>query len=237
MKTIVIQGAMEEELGVLKGFLTPQKEVCEAGYRFFLAKHRGCDIIISETQSGIINATMSTALAIMRFQPDLIINQGCAGAHKIGLNVGEIIVGETAAYINDFKQPAQPEGAGSDSLLWTPNRSRSYRVAATPELVKIATQIQFDHAVIAGCLGSGDVFSKEFDRIKFLERTFGSFCEDMESVATYKTCDNFGIAKIGFRVVSNNELTGAPFDKAIAAVAQNFTIKFVDELLPALACE
>lgn len=231
MKTIVIQGSMEEEICVLKEFFTPTEEIVIGGYTFYLARYKNMKIIISNTQCGIINATTATTIAILKFCPDIIINQGCAGAHKIDLNIGDIIIGKSAVYINDFKQPAKLENEGSNSLTWIPNRKRSYNILATNQLLQIASETKFDKNLIMGVLGSGDLFSKEHDRIKFLQQTFNTYCEDMESVAVYKVCESFNVQKIGFRVISNNELTGIPFDKSISNVSQNFTIKFINKII------
>lgn len=231
MKTILIQGSMDEELNILKQYYKPENSSVIGGYSFYFANYNNNSIIISDTQCGIINATTATTIAILNFHPDIIINQGCAGAHRENLNNGDIIIGETAIYINDFKQPTKLRNEGSNSLTWTPNKSRTYKIPATTQLVQIANEIEFENSKIIGKLGSGDLFSKEFDRIKFLQETFDTFCEDMESVAVYKVCDNFNIPKIGFRVIANNEITRQPFDKTLSNVAQNFTIKFVDKLI------
>ena len=46
-----------------------------------------------------------------------------------------------------------------------------------------------------------------------------------------KNENDFKIKRIGFRVISNNELTGEKLDKSTTKLVQDLTIKFVDKIL------
>ncbi len=74
--------------------------------------------------------------------------------------------------------------------------------------------------VIAGTLGSGDLFSKEKDRIMWLHETFGNVSEDMESFAVYAACRECQIPCVSIRVISNNELLDEDYDKDTAIELQ-----------------
>ena len=50
-----------------------------------------------------------------------------------------------------------------------------------------------------GTLGSGDLFSREADRIAWLRARFGELCEDMESAAVYQACAAHGVPVVGLR--------------------------------------
>lgn len=227
---ILIQGATPDEIDIFLDYYKPKtKQVIET-YEFYTTTHGEHEIIISETQKGIINATTATTIALLIFKPDILINQGCAGAHVHHLKVGDIVIGEKANYINDFKTPPKPAGAGSSSLEWTPHKSRSYSTQSTPELVEKAKQVKFDAKIVVGALGSADTFSREIDRINFLHQKFGHLCEDMESAATMRVCDVFNTKHIAFRVISNNELTLLPFDELTRKPMQQFVIEFVNSL-------
>ena len=81
-----------------------------------------------------------------------------------------------------------------------------------------------------GTLGSADIFSKEYDRIVFLNKIFGEDCEDMESIAAFKVCEIFNVDRVAFRIISNNELTGEELDKSTCQEMQHFVKKFIDKL-------
>ncbi len=228
---ILIQGATSDEIDVLTEYYKPSVKNEIAGYEFFESDFAGHKIIISLTQKGIINATTSTTIALLKFAPDIVINQGCAGAHIESLKVGDIVIGEQAKYINDFKMPVKPAGSGSNSLEWTPHTSRSYATKSTEELVSIAKQVKTTSKVVVGALGSGDIFSREVDRIHFLHNAFNNLSEDMESASVLKVCEQFNSKRIAFRIISNNELTNLAFDASTRATMQKFVMDFVSILI------
>ena len=82
-----------------------------------------------------------------------------------------------------------------------------------------------------GILGSGDFFNREYDRICHLQNSFNHLCEDMESAGVFKVCDDFGVERIGFRVISNNELNKTDFDKSTTKISQQLTINFIKKFL------
>ena len=186
--------------------------------------------MISLTGRGLFNACISTQLAIEQFKPDLVINQGCAGAHKKELKTGNIIIGTKSVYINNFKTPTKKENEGSNSLEWLPHKTRSYCIDSTNKYIDFAKQVESKNTAKLGVLGSADIFSKEYDRIVFLNSIFGEDCEDMESVAVYKVCETFGVDRIAFRIISNNELIGEELDKTTCLKMQQFVKDYVDIL-------
>lgn len=225
---IVIQGATPDEIDKLIAFYNPTKHTQIASYHFYEAEYNGHTIIIQLTEKGIINATIATTVAALNFKPDLLINQGCAGGHVPELKLGDIVIANCSKYINDFKTPPTNAGGGSNSLLWTPHKSRSYATQTTTKYVDIAKQVKTNHTTHVGILGSADTFSREIDRINYLHSCFGHLCEDMESAATMRVCEEFGIDRMAFRVISNNELTLIPFDENTRQDMQQFIIDYID---------
>lgn len=238
METILVQGAMDSEIEQLINMLSEFNEVKETnhnGYSFYETKLNDVQIIISKTEMGIMNATVSTMIAAEKYQPSIVINQGTAGAHLRNLNVGDIIIGEEAVYINNMRSPAKQKGEGSNALEWHPGMSLSFLIKASDFLVKKAAAVDFEGNILCGRLGSGDVYSKEVDRIDLLHSQLGELCEDMESVAVYKCCQTLGISFIGIRVISNNELTGNGDVEKQFEIAQtrlqSFIFKFLKQLV------
>ncbi|MDE7107051.1 MAG: 5'-methylthioadenosine/S-adenosylhomocysteine nucleosidase [Clostridiales bacterium] len=228
--TILIQGAMDSELDVLTEYFAPQKTKTIAGYDFYISSYKGNDIIVSKTEVGLINASVATTVGINEFRPALVINQGCAGGHVPDIKNGELVIGEKSVYINNFYTNPKGVGEGSNSLDWYPCK-RSYVVPSTPEYVKLADGIDFDNKKRIGILGSGDLFSKEVDRINYMHSLFGELCEDMESVAALKVCDAFGVNRLALRIISNNEITLEAFDYGVCKTMQKFVIALVDKII------
>jgi len=228
---ILLQGAMDEEVDVFLEYFKPFEKKDINGYDFYISSYKNHKIIISKTKEGIINATIATLVAIKEFTPDIVINQGCAGGHTLHAKQGYIIIGEKTVYINDFKSIHKDKGEGSNSLDWIPNAKRSYEIYSTKKLLDIAKNLKKKDDVFVGVLGSGDMLSREYDRIIYLNSLFNEDCEDMESAAVFKVCDVFNVQRIAFRVISNNELLLQKMDKQMCGKMQDFVIKYVDKLL------
>ena len=204
MSTILVQGAMQEELELLARMLPGGRWTEQKGYSFYETGLHETKIILSLTQVGILHACISTMLGIERYKPDALINQGTAGGHIRTLEIGDIVIGETAVYINSMQSPIREKGAGSNPL----ETKGGAPLEADPKLVQAAEQTPYAGTLLRGRLGSGDLFSRETDRIDLLHAQFGQLCEDMESAAAYKVCHLYHIPVIGIRIISNNELTG-----------------------------
>ena len=69
------------ELEELLKLVDIEKEEEINGFKFYIGKINEYPIIISQTQVGVINASMATLIAIQKYNPIAIINQGIAGAH------------------------------------------------------------------------------------------------------------------------------------------------------------
>lgn len=228
--TILIQGAMDAEIDVLLDYFKPEEIKTVADYNFYVTYYKNNKIVISKTGVGMINASVSTTIAVNEFHPALIINQGCAGSHLRNIKVGDLIIGEKSVYINNFRTDAKGLGEGSDSLTWRPSK-HSYAVSSTEKYVKIADEVNFDGQKFVGILGSGDLFSKEADRINYLHGLFGELCEDMESVAALKVGELFNVERIALRIISNNEITLESFDLEVCKTMQKFVISFIDKII------
>lgn len=247
IKTILIQGAVTSEIENIIEHLPGGIETEHYGCFFYETSLYGVQIIISLTQMGIMNACIATQTAITIYAPDIVINQGTAGAHIRELNVGDIIIGETAVYINSTRTPARGQGEGSNALEWRPGNSSSVLLSADPSLVRFTLDfaekynIENEYAIgkiskiLPGRLGSGDLFSKETDRIDLLHTQLGEICEDMETIAVYNVCHRFSTPVIGIRIISNNEIAGNyDIDKQFEITQnklQDFILKLVKSIV------
>lgn len=233
MHTILIQGAMKTEINDLICKMPGGLHRTVNGYEFYETKEpETCTrIIISLTHMGIMNACIATQLGIHKYSPDCVINQGTAGGHTPDMHVGDIVIGETAVYINNTRSPAKKSGEGSNALLWLPDDDSLKPYRASEKLADIAREISFDAKILCGRLGSGDIYSREADRIELLHSQLGELCEDMESAAVYKTCEAFNVPVIGIRIISNNELTCEAEDFArVEKMLQKYIYKYIQVL-------
>ena len=132
---ILIQGAMDIEINYFISILENKKFTQIAGYEFYEGTINNRQIVVSKTLIGTINATMATTIGIINFKPNIVINQGIAGAHRENLHIGDIILGEKCCNINSCKMPAKNKGEGSNPFEWELNKRAKDIKFANSELV------------------------------------------------------------------------------------------------------
>jgi adenosylhomocysteine nucleosidase len=255
-RPIVIQGAMKMEIEELLNILEIEKEENISGFNFFEGKVNNYPIVISETQVGTINASMATCIAIQKYNPIAIINQGIAGSHVEYIHRNDIVIGEKSVNINAFITGIKNKGEGSNPFEWQFD-TRSVEINANSNLINIAKQMDIkEYNLFYGILGGGDIFDREIDRIKWIQEKKKTLSEDNESIAVYTICDKFGIDCIGFRTITNNEVTQTEADGATsqrkdiekdankmifkihdsspAKISQLFTLEYVRDLIKSI---
>lgn len=78
-KPIVIVASMIEETNFLKEKLEDFKEIEYGNYTFWEGKMYNYPVVIVFAKIGVINASVATYIAISKYNPILIINEGTAG--------------------------------------------------------------------------------------------------------------------------------------------------------------
>lgn len=234
MRVVLIQGAMDIEVQYMISLLKEKQITKIAGYEFYEGIIHNTKVVISKTLIGTINATMATSIGIMKFNPDIVINQGIAGAHSENIHIGDIVIGEACSNINSYDMSAKKKGEGSNPFEWELNKRAKDIKYADLQLVDIAEKSLLSktkNRVFRGMLGSGDAFNREYDRISWLNRTFHSLCEDMESISVYSVCKQFEVPCIGIRIISNNELLLEKLNEEKAIELQAMLISILDNLV------
>lgn len=77
---IGIIGAMEEEVTILKRKLNDMNEINIAHVKFYVGKLNHKEVVLTQSGIGKVNASISTTLLIEKFNPEVVINTGSAGA-------------------------------------------------------------------------------------------------------------------------------------------------------------
>lgn len=225
---ILIQGAMEAETDWLTSQIEYCKDMTVGGYRFWKGSYQGRELVVSRTEIGELNAACVTTLGILHFAPSAVINQGIAGSHSEEVHIGDIIVGESCIHINDWETQLKGRGEGTDPLSWSRGMVDPLLLYSDAALLeRFLSSCYGGGKLIKGRLGSGDLFSREYDRILWLRKKCGHICEDMESIAVYKVCQRLSVPCLGVRIISNNELTGELYTPAVGKELQRFILELV----------
>jgi adenosylhomocysteine nucleosidase len=243
-RPVVVQGAMDVEIRQLAGRLERATEETIGGWTFWRGTIDGHAVVISKTLKGMENAAAATALAIDRYHPRAIINQGTAGGHQPDLHVNDIVLGIESVNIGSFKTGNRGLGQGSQFAEWVPldlNRSdgsagqdpnaRTMRRFRGDEGLLSAARAAKDSyrkgRVVDGVIASSEVWNSELDRIQRLHEQFGTTAEEMETASAAQIAALFQVPFLGIRVVSNNITNGDAYDPKSGEACQQFVYEIV----------
>ena len=244
-RPILIEGAMNTETGVLIRALKNPVAYRELNYLFVAGTYKNYPVVIVRTEIGMANAAASTALAIKKFNPVAVINQGTAGGHDPALHVGDIVIGERSFDHTAFRSAYSAAGEGIDLTKQENIGTYAYDAAsdkfqayteyfADPTLLKVAKKVadkNKDFNVVTGVISTGNTWLECVDYVNFLHEKYGSSCEEMETNAAAQICQNAGVPFIGIRVLSDNVTNSHKYVAESAKVAQNFVLLVVEDYI------
>lgn len=241
---VLIQGAMPVETDHLVAALANPAELHVQGWTFWTGTLDGHPVVVSKTQKGMANAAAATALAIERFTPSAIVNQGTAGGHDPALRVSDIVIGLASVNIGAFKTGTRALGEGSDFAGWHPlDLVRTEGSAGQDPAAWVMRRFPADTALVAaanaakeryrsgrvveGVIGSSDMWNSELDRIQRMHDEYGTSVEEMETAAAAQVAAQSHVPFLGIRVLSNNITNDGEYDARSAAACQSFVLEVV----------
>ncbi|MHB7935088.1 5'-methylthioadenosine/adenosylhomocysteine nucleosidase [Staphylococcus haemolyticus] len=196
---IGIIGAMEEEVAILKDKLTDMNEISVAHVKFYRGKLNSKEVVLTQSGIGKVNAAISTTLLIEKFNPNLIINTGSAGALDESLSVGDMLISNNVVY-HDVDATAFGYKLGQ-----IPQMPLEFK--SDQELLKsVETGInKKNYNAKIGQIVSGDSFIGSVEQRLTIKRQFPeAMAVEMEATAIAQTCYQFHVPFIVTRAVSDS---------------------------------
>ncbi|MFQ2907596.1 5'-methylthioadenosine/S-adenosylhomocysteine nucleosidase [Aeromonas allosaccharophila] len=242
---ILIQGAMDVEVDTLVAALQEKQALTIGAWTFWQGTLAGYPVVISRTEVGLANAAAATTLAIERFKPRLIINQGTSGGHDPALHRGDIVIATKSFNMGAYRSDFTPADQGIDPRKWH-NFEVTMRLrengklvehssfAGDPELVSRALGMadRYQHGrVVAGIIGTADEWNRQVARINWLHQTYNTAAEEMETSSAALVAEAYKVPFVGVRVLSNTDLHGEEFDPQTAIHCQQFVIDYTKALI------
>ena len=232
---ILVQGALKSELDLLLDTFEIMQARDIGGFDFFECAHQNRPIVVCRTKIGEINSAIATTLAIQTYHPQLILNQGTAGALTDWLNTGDIVIGTRVCYLSQFSTDADRD---ADPI--NPWKSNTYRTIDGDE-TSYHTDTKLLQALHSICpkqrqnvyfdvIGSGDVWTKDPQQIHRYHQQYGVVCEAMECTGAYLAANGLQTPLVSIRAISNNELKHQAYDQSSGALAQKFVLDLLNRL-------
>lgn len=227
---IGIIGAMEEEVTILKRKLNDMNEINIAHVKFYVGKLNHKEVVLTQSGIGKVNASISTTLLIEKFNPEVVINTGSAGALDQTLSIGDILVSNHVLY-HDANATAFGYEYGQ-----IPQMPKTY--TTDPALLKktmhVLEQQQLNGKV--GMIVSGDSFIGSSEQRQKIKQQFPeAMAVEMEATAIAQTCYQFKVPFIVIRAVSDlaNGKADISFEEFLdkAALSSSETVSLLVESL------
>ncbi|MGL5569291.1 MAG: 5'-methylthioadenosine nucleosidase, partial [Cetobacterium sp.] len=103
--------------------------------------------------------------------------------------------------------------------------------SSNSNLIEIAQKTSYSNGKISlGVIGSADQWNREIERIKYLNTTFKTQTEEMESVAVAQIAKAYDIPFLAIRVLSNTEIHNEEFNPKTALWCQEFTVNVINNI-------
>jgi adenosylhomocysteine nucleosidase len=238
---LVVQGAVDSELQPLLAALEDTERVQIAAWTFWRGRIAGRTVVVSRTEVGPVNAAAATTLAIERFKPRLIVNQGTAGADDPDLKVFDIVVGEATVDYGAFRSLHRDAGTGVDLAGWTPMPHR-LRLDGTERVefktfpgdaatLAVAMDTPYKRGrVLKGTIGSAFEFNREIDRLTWVRKAYGAISEDMESAYAGGVAAGFRTPFLAIRIISDSEFHSPEMQVVAGAHCAAFVLDVIKRL-------
>lgn len=239
---VLVQGAEMSELGPLLLALEGRQETHIGAWYFWEGVIADKRVVVSLTEVGPMNASVATTLAIERWNPRVILNQGTSGAHDPRLQVHDIVLGIRNVDFGAFKTlPARRgEGVSLDRIQPTTTKLRlgfvddrtAFReFPGSMDLAQQALKVKYEHGrVLTGAVGSAHQWNREIDRLEWLRAKYETDTEDMESAYVAAIAYAFKIPFLSFRIVSDNEFHSPEFIRETGSEVAEFVLDVIRAL-------
>lgn len=246
-RPILIQGPMPIEAEKFAQRLEKVKVEKSGTFVFYKGMLNNYPVIVAKTGKGMENTAAATALAIEKYNPIAIINQGTSGGHDPSLNVFDIVLGKRTTNIGSLKTGNIEENQGMNPTIWKPmdlmasegsgsdaNAEKVRYYEGDAGLLAAANAVKDKYTkgkVVEGTIGSADVWNNEVDRIKWFHTNYGTSVEEMEGAAAAQIADAYDVAFLGIRVLSNNKTNGGAYNPNTASANQDYVYEVVKKYI------
>lgn len=228
---IAIIGAMEEEVQILRERMENVQQEVIAGCEFNVGTLNGVDVVLLKSGIGKVNAAMSTAILLEKYQPTAVINTGSAGGYASTLEVGDIVISTDVVH-HDVDVTIFGYAYGQ-----VPQMPPTF--VADEKLIEVAGRAANNiegKQVAKGQIATGDSFMNDPERVEFVRTKFKDLIAvEMEAAAIAQVAYQFGTPFVVIRALSDiaGKESNISFDKFLETAAVNssqLVINFIDEL-------
>ena len=194
---VAVLGALEEEIELLRASLECPSGFRGAGLEVFTGSYRRIEVACARSGMGLVAAAAATQFLIDAFLPDFLIFSGIAGALSEECGIGEVVIGESAVFLD------------ADMELISQDAPRLDRFPSDPFLVDLASRALESLSVpyASGALASSNRFIGSIDMKEEARKESGAEAAEMEGAAFLQICAKNGLPALVLRTISDGACT------------------------------
>lgn len=222
MSVIGLIGAMDEEVAVIKAWMTEVREQTIAGCEFYVGQFEGKDVVLLKSGIGKVNAAISTTLLLSQFKPDYVINIGSAGGYDTDLSVGDVVISDEVLH-HDVDVTAFGYVMGQVPNMPATFVAEAGLVQKAKNAVKAVTKVQAK----IGLIGTGDSFMSDPVRVESVRALFPALLAvEMEAAAVAQVCFKFETPFVVVRSLSDiaGKESSQSFEEYLSVAAENSSL-------------
>jgi adenosylhomocysteine/aminodeoxyfutalosine nucleosidase len=227
---IGIMGAMREEIEPILELVTEiDTEIDYANNKYYKAKYNNYELVIAYSKIGKVNSALTAATMIEKFNIDLMLFSGVAGAINKNLKIGDLIIAtKLCQHDLDITAFGHPYGYVPESKVFVESDERLNNIAK-----KVAKKLNVK--LLEGIIATGDQFIADNEKKEWIRKTFNADALEMEGASVGFVCDALDIPFFILRAISDSADmdAGFDFDKFLEGSAKN-SAKFLIEMLEEL---
>jgi adenosylhomocysteine/aminodeoxyfutalosine nucleosidase len=235
---VAILGAMQEEIEPflssakhepLLKYFNKYNEINYGKNIYYEAKYKDIEVVLGYSKIGKVNAALSAATMIERFDADILLFTGVAGAVKKELKIGDLIAATALCQHDlDISIFGHPYGFVPGGAVY---------VNTSLKLLKLAHKCAKKQGLKLqeGVIATGDQFVADSDKKEWIAKTFNADAIEMEGAAVAVICDALNTPFFVLRAISDAADMDARFDfdqflKDSAKVSSKFVVSMLEEM-------
>lgn len=225
MKKIVVVVAMDKELATLITYLTNVKKLLIRNKEVYFGTLDNNEVIVAKTGIGKVAASSFLTLLIERYNPDVVLNIGIAGAYSKILKTQDTLV-VTKAYYSDVDMTSDE----FSDLKYGQLDEMPECFESNNTLLLKAQEILKGEAYY-GSIATGDQFVTNYEFCSNIVNTYFSNADilafDMESAAFLHVCYLYNIPCLVIRTISDIIGSTTPLDYAHFSTLASYKVGMV----------
>ncbi len=213
-----------EEMEAVKGIMEDVNSIDIYNLKIYTGKINNKDSLLVRSGVGKVNSARVAQIIADKFDLSFIINIGSAGGLNEGLNIGDIVLGQTLVQ-HDFDVTAFGREKG-----FIPETGKFFE--SDKNLLQKCKNIKIDNQkIVVGTIASGDMFLTDSALKEKIKQDFNATCVEMEGAAIAQVCALNKIPFIVIRSISDipNGKNEIDFNEYLELASKNCA-KFISEL-------